>query len=464
MRTIVDGGKIVNEGRTFEGAIVIEDDVIRDVIEGNTTPRGDCDQCVDATGCYVLPGVIDEHVHCREPGLTRKADLDSESRAAAAGGVTSLLDMPNCLPQTTTAEALAGKMALAADHCHVNYGFFPGATTDNLDFLARLDPTTIPGVKVFMGASTGDMLVDGEKPLRDLFALCSDLQLPLMAHCESTPIINRNMEKAKALYGDDPDVTHHAEIRSEDACCQSSAQAIDLAEEYGTRLHIAHITTARELDYLRTAAECCGQVSAPGMDKGCFDHLPQITGEVCLPHLQFTDADYATLGTRIKCNPAVKSAADRAALRQSLTDGTVFTVATDHAPHEWTDKQGGCAKAASGMPMVQFSLVAMLTLVDEGVLGIERLVELMAHNPARLFSITSRGFLRKGYKADLTLVRRSLPWTVTMETIESKCKWSPLEGERFQWRVATTICNGRVVYDGQIVRRDSIGEALKFRS
>ncbi len=464
MTTIIDGGHVVNEGRTFEGAVIMDEDRIADVIEGNTTPRGHYDKRVDATGCYVLPGVIDEHVHCREPGLTAKADLESESRAAAAGGVTSLLDMPNCVPQTTTQAALDEKRALAAAHCHVNYGFFPGATTSNLDFLARLDPSTVPGVKLFMGASTGGMLVDREDDLSAIFSLCGENHLPLMTHCESTETITANMARAKALYGDDPDVTHHAEIRSEAACCQSTALAIRLAEQYGTRLHVAHITTAQELGYLQKAHNSCKEISAPGTCHGSLDRLPQITGEVCLPHLLFTADQYVTLGTRIKCNPAVKGAADRDALRASLTDGSVFTVATDHAPHAWSDKKGGCAKAASGMPMVQFSLVSMLEMVDKGVLSMERMVELMAHNPARLFSITGRGFLRKGYKADITLVRRSLPWTVTTDVIESKCKWSPLEGAIFHWRVASTVCNGRVVFDGQSVHRESRGEALTFRN
>ncbi len=462
MITLIDGGKIVNEGRTFDGAVIIEDDRIKEVIEGKTTPRGSYDKRVDATGCYVLPGIIDEHVHCREPGLTRKADLESESRAAAAGGVTSIFDMPNCVPQTTTLEAFDEKMMMAADHCHVNFALFPGATKDNDGFLSTVSPRYTPGVKLFMGASTGGMLVDKREELDFIFDLCHDLEFPLMTHCEDTTMINRNMEKAKALYGDDPDVTHHAEIRSEEACVASSALAIELAKKHGTRLHIAHITTARELDLLREAHQSCPMVSIPGNDGISVNKVPQITGEVCLPHLLFTDNDYTELGTRIKCNPAVKTAADRDALRAALNDGTIMTIATDHAPHDWSDKKGGCAKAASGMPMVQFSLVSMLELVDKGVLSLERLVELMAHNPARLFSINRRGFLRKGYKADITLVRRSLPWTVTTDVIESKCKWSPLEGEIFHWRVASTVCNGHVVYDGQSVHRDSQGEALLF--
>lgn len=449
MKTIIEGGRIVNEGRSFEGTVIIEDDLILDILEGTASPRGSYDKCVDATGCFVLPGIIDEHVHFREPGLTRKADIESESRAAAFGGITSYLEMPNTVPQTVTLEALDEKYRLAATKSHVNYGFFFGATSDNVPLFARLDATRIPGIKLFMGASTGNMLVDRLDTLRTVFATCAELGLPLMTHCEDTALINRNMAEAKRRYGDDPDICHHPLIRSAEACIASSSLAVQLARELGTRLHIAHVTTARELD-LFTPIDSAGR-------------LPSITGEAVIAHLWFADDDYRRLGALIKCNPSVKTAADREALRRALTDGRITAVGTDHAPHEPADKQGGCAQAASGMPMIQFSLVTMLELVDAGVLPIERLVELMCHHPARLFSVSGRGFLRPGYKADVAIVKRGEPWTVTPDMVQSKCGWSPVMGQRYHWQVRQTLCNGRVIYDRGRFLPDSRGEALRFR-
>lgn len=459
MTTIIEGGSLVNEGRVFRGALVIDNDSISDIIEGDKAPRGHYDKRVEATGCLVLPGVIDEHVHFREPGLTRKADIESESRAAAVGGVTSFLDMPNTVPQTTTQEALDQKMQLGREKSHVNYGFFFGATNGNPDLFAGLDPTRVPGIKLFMGASTGNMLVDREEALATIFKTCAQLNLPLMTHCEDTALISANMRRAKALWGEDPDVSHHPWIRSEEACYASSSKAVQLARRFGTRLHLAHVTTARELELLTpTSAEATQSIVDGRMD------LPQITGEAVIAHLWFTDSDYARKGTLIKCNPSVKTAADRQALREALTDGRLATVATDHAPHQLADKQGGCVRAASGMPMVQFSLVAMLELVSEGVLTIDRLVWLMCHNPARLFSIHKRGFLRPGYKADVTIVKRQEePWTVTEDDIVSKCGWSPMTGEHFHWRVCQTFCNGHLIYARGAVDEGYQGEALQFR-
>ncbi len=451
MRTIIEGGKIVNEGRTFEGSVIIDNDHISDIAEGKTTPRGHYDKHVDATGCYVIPGVIDDHVHFREPGLTRKADIESESRAAAYGGVTSFFDMPNTIPQATTPEALAEKFALGAAKSHVNYSFFPGATNGNAQLFETLDCTRMPGIKLFMGASTGNMLVDKQESLNTIYRTCAELNLPLMTHCEDTALVNRNMSKAKELYGDDPDIRLHPTIRSAEACYASSALAVELAQRFGTRLHIAHISTARELELLTPQPLTAG---AP---------LPRITGEAVIAHLWFTDADYLTLGTRIKCNPAVKTAADRAALRAALTDGRIAVVGTDHAPHELKDKQGGSAKAASGMPMIQFSLVAMLQLVDQGVLSIERLVQLMCHNPARLFDVSRRGFLRKGYKADIAVVRPGETWEVTDELVQSKCGWSPMSGQQFSWKVMQTFCNGHLIYNKGEFDPASRGEAIRFR-
>ena len=440
MKTLIFGGKIVNEGATRVASIVIDNDMIADVVEGGDTPRGSYDQIVDATGCFVLPGVIDDHVHFRDPGLTQKADMETESRAAAYGGVTSYFDMPNTKPQTTTVEALEAKYADAARKSHVNYAFFIGATNDNIDVVTAVDPHRVPGIKLFMGSSTGNMLVDRRDALHRLFAKS---KLPVMAHCEDTAIINRNMAEAKLKYGDDPAVCHHPEIRSEEACWESTRLAVELAAEAGARLHVAHLSTERELQLF-------------GSDE-------RITAEAVIAHLMFSDDDYAALGTRIKCNPAIKTRRDRDALRRALSDGRIATVGTDHAPHLLADKQGGCAKAASGMPMVQFSLVAMLELVDDGVLTIERLVELMAHNPARLFEVSERGFLRRGYKADIAIVRPHTPWTVTADCIQSKCGWSPMEGHRFSWQVRTTVCNGRIIYNNGVFDGASRGEALTFR-
>ena len=440
MKTLIFGGKVVNEGTTLTASVVVDNDTITDIIEGTDTPRGSYDQIVDATGCFVLPGVIDDHVHFRDPGLTQKADMETESRAAAFGGVTSYLDMPNTKPQTTTLEALEAKYADAATKSHVNYGFFIGATNDNIDEVCSVNPQRVPGIKLFMGSSTGNMLVDKRDVLKQLFAKST---MPIMAHCEDTDIINRNMELAKQKYGDDPAVEHHPEIRSEEACWESTRLAVELASETGARLHVAHLTTERELQL--------------------FGSNPKITAEAVIAHLFFCDEDYKTLGTRIKCNPAIKTRGDRDALRRALNDGRIATVGTDHAPHLLSDKEGGCARAASGMPMVQFSLVAMLELVDKGVVSIERLVELMAHNPARLFEISKRGFLRKGYKADLVLVKPQSLWTVDKDCIQSKCGWSPMEGHTFQWQVRTTMCNGHIIYNNGVFDKASRGEELRVR-
>ena len=402
MRTLVKGGRIVNEGRIVEGAVVIEDGRI---VEVSPQTSLSCDEVIDASGCYVLPGVIDDHVHFREPGLTQKADIDSESRAAAAGGVPTYFDMPNTVPQTTTSEALEEKFRLAAQKSHVNYSFFFGATNDNTDTFAQLDATRIPGIKLFMGSSTGNMLVDRDETLERIFKTC---KLPLMVHCEDTGIINRNMAEAKSAWGDDPPVALHAMIRSEEACLTSTQKAVALAKKYGTRLHVAHVSTAEELELFEPYTVRRDSVVTP------------ITAEACVGYLCFTQLDHERLGARIKVNPAIKTPVDQFMLRQSLTDGRISVIGTDHAPHLIEQKQGGCCQATSGMPMLQFSLVTMLELVDEGVLPITRLVELMCHNPARLFGVERRGFLRPGYQADIAIVRPNTPWTVTKDTILSR--------------------------------------------
>ena len=447
MRTLIKGGRIVNEGRTFEGAIVIEDEQIVDVIDGKDIPQeSSFTSVVDAKGCYVLPGIIDTHVHFREPGMTEKADIESESRAAAAGGVTSYFEMPNTVPQTTTIEALEDKFQRAAKSSHVNYTFFFGATNDNVDLFSKLDVHRIPGIKLFMGSSTGNMLVDRDEALNRIFA---SAKLPIMAHCEDTTIINRNMEEAKKAWGDDPQVSLHALIRSEEACLASTTKAVELAKKHDARLHVAHISTADELELI-----------PPFTKQG---KMASITAEATVGHLYFTMLDHERLGARIKVNPAIKSPVDQFMLRESLNDGRIFTIATDHAPHLLSQKQGGCAKAASGMPMVQFSLPTMLELVDQKVLSIERMVQLMAHNPATLFEVRHRGFIRKGYQADLVIVRPKSSWAVTPEVIESKCGWSPMEGHTFNWRVEQTFCNGHSVYHHGVVDQGYIGQPLAFR-
>lgn len=442
MRTLIKNGTIVNEGRSFLGDLVVDGEQIEEIYEGKA-PRGIYDQVIDASGCFVLPGVIDDHVHFREPGLTRKADIGSESRAAAFGGVTSYFEMPNTNPQTTTLEALEDKFALGAQKSHVNYSFFFGATNDNVDLFDRLDVHRIPGIKLFMGSSTGNMLVDKYESLQQIFVKAKKMGLPVMTHCEDTDIINRNMAAYQEKYGEDPDVKFHPEIRSVEACYESSSLAVKLAKESGAHLHIAHVTTARELEFF-------------GKDNN-------ITGEAVIAHLYFSDEDYADKQAFIKCNPAIKTLNDRKALREALADGRISVVGTDHAPHEWKDKQGGCAKAASGMPMVQFSLVSMLELVDKGVLSIERMVEVMSHCPAKLFHVDKRGFLRPGYQADIVIVRPHTAWTVQKEIIQSKCGWSPMEGHEYQWQVEQTICNGHLIYNKGEFDEAYRGEELTFR-
>lgn len=441
-RTQIKNATIVNEGRQFVGTLVIDDDRIDEIIEGtDVEPQIPVDETIDGTGCFLLPGLIDDHVHFRDPGLTAKGDFCSESRAAAAGGVTTVFDMPNCNPQTTTLEAFEEKWKIAAAKSVVNYGFFFGATAGNAYELSHLNPRKVAGIKLFMGSSTGNMLVDNENALRAIF---ENAQLPIMTHCEDSAIINENMAKAKSLYGEDPDVKHHPEIRSEEACFQSTSLAVKLAKETGARLHVAHISTARELDLFEA-------------------NNKQITAEACVGHLIFCDEDYAKYGTRIKVNPAIKTAADRDALRKALNSGKICTIGTDHAPHRLSEKVGGCAKAASGMPIIQFSLVSMLELVDKGVLTIERLVQLMCHNPAELLQIENRGFLREGYKADIVMIRPHMPWTLTPNRIQSKCNWSPLEGHVFHWRIERTFCNGFPIFNrGHVTDEKFRGQAVCY--
>lgn len=443
-RTLIKNAWIVNEERSFIGSVMIDNDRIDAIIEGEDA-RGTipADIEVDATGCYLLPGIIDTHVHFREPGLTHKADMDTESRAAAAGGVTTVLDMPNVVPQTTDREHYQQRLEIAAKKMHVNYGFYMGATSDNGHELRHMNHASVCGIKLFMGSSTGNMMVDDEENVRRIFEQAKE---PVVVHCEDDLLIKRNMKHAREQWGEGQvPLSEHPNIRSTEACVRSTEKCLKLAEGTGVRLHVAHISTAEELELFQ-----------PGNT--------QITAEACVGHLMFCDEDYAQKGARIKVNPAIKSRADRDALRRALTDERIYTVGTDHAPHLLSEKQGGADKAASGMPMVQFSLLCMLELVDQGILPIERMVRLMCHNPADLFHIENRGYLREGYKADITIVRPHSPWTLTTNKIISRCNWSPLEGHVFQWRVDQTYVNGRLLYNrGHIMDERSRGQLITYQ-
>ena len=442
-RTWIKNARIVNEGKTIEGSIVIVNEVIDEILEGDAQPQGSCDEIIDAQGHYLIPGVIDDHVHFRDPGLTQKADMHTESMAAAAGGVTSYMDMPNTNPPTTSLDALNTKFADAAQKSIVNFSFYFGATNNNEGLLPHLDKQRVCGIKLFMGSSTGNMLVDKMDSLKYIFAHAGML---IATHCEGQDIINQNIAIYKGKYDDDLDIKYHPLIRDEKACYESSALAVKLAKETGARLHIMHISTSKELELLE--------------DKPLEEK--KITAEVCVSHLYFCDKDYDRLGARIKCNPAIKSEADRNALRKAVGSHLVDVIGTDHAPHLLTEKQGGALKAVSGMPMIQFSLVAVMELMREGILSMEQVVEKMCHAPATLYQVSRRGFIRKGYQADLVLVNPEAPWTVTPECILSKCGWSPMTGQTFHAKVEKTFVNGHLVYQAGQVDENHRGQALKF--
>ena len=447
-RTLIHNATIINEGTRKQGSLVLANGNIAEILTDGRPLSAPCDETIDAAGCFLLPGVIDDHVHFRDPGLTHKADIFSESRAAAAGGVTSIMDMPNTNPPTVTLDALEQKQQLLAEKCIVNHSCYFGATNDNYDLFPQLDKTRVCGIKLFMGSSTGNMLVDRMDSLRHIFG---GTDMLIAAHCEDQDIIRRNTEKYKAEYGEGEQipVSKHPNIRSTQACYASSKLAVQLATEAGARLHVLHISTAKEL---------------PLFSDTPLDEHKKITAEACVAHLLFEQKDYKTLAACIKCNPAIKRKADRDALRQAITTPRIDVIATDHAPHLLTEKAGGALRAASGMPMVQFSLVSMLQLMEEGVLSLETIVEKMCHNPARLFRIEDRGFIREGYRADLVLVRPER-WQLTRESILSKCGWSPLEGRTFDWRVMKTFINGQQVYDHTNGVDDAYrGEALRFHA
>lgn len=440
MKTLVRNGVLVNEGRRTHADLIIDNDRIEAIVSDGNIPRGDYYE-IDAAGCFVLPGVIDTHVHFRDPGLTYKADIESESRAAAYGGVTSYFDMPNTVPQTTTLDALNEKFQRAAEASHVNYSFFYGATNDNVDTFDRLDISRIPGIKLFMGSSTGNMLVDNAAVLKQIFSKCAHLSLPVMAHCEDTDIIERNAKSVREQYGDDADISLHPAIRTAEACLASSRKAAELADSTGAHLHIAHLSTAAELSLLEKEG---------------------ITGEVTVAHLLFDDSDYASLAGRIKCNPAIKSATDRDALLSAVAEGRIHTVGTDHAPHSLSEKQGGALRAVSGMPTLQFSLVMMLGFVDRGQLTIEQIADVMCHNPARIFGVNERGFLREGYKADIAIVSPCEEYVISDRDVQSKCGWTPLDGRAATWKVMHTLCNGVHIYNDGIFDNESHGEEIRF--
>ncbi|GAB4430946.1 MAG: dihydroorotase [Bacteroidia bacterium] len=438
---LIQHGRLVNEGRIYEADIHIHHGRIYEI---GQHLRPVVDQTLDARGCYVMPGVIDDQVHFREPGLTHKGDLTSESRAAIAGGITSFMEMPNTQPQTLTQDLLAAKYERAAAVSRANYSFYMGASNDNLDEVLRTDPRTVCGIKVFMGSSTGNMLVDDPDTLERIFASAPIL---VATHCELESVIRANLDRFRAEYGDDIPPRYHPEIRSAEACYSSSSQAVALARKHGTRLHVLHISTAREVDL--------------------FDqHLPlaqkRITAEVCIHHLWYTNKDYDTLGTRIKWNPAVKTAVDRSALRQALAEDRLDIVATDHAPHTFEEKQQIYTQAPSGGPLVQHALVAMLELASQGVLSIERVVEKMCHAPAVCFQLAERGFLREGYWADLVIVDPEAPWTVAPGNILYKCGWSPMEGLTFAHQVRSTLVNGELAYHQGAFNERVRGQRLLF--
>ena len=421
---LIRNAELVNEGRRFHADLRTGGGRIEE-IGGDLAARKD-EQVFDATGLWLLPGMIDDHVHFREPGYTAKADIASESRAAVAGGVTSFIDMPNTRPATLTQDLLEDKYALASRTSLANYAFYFGASNDNLDAIRALDPHTVPGVKVFLCESTGNLCVSDPATLEGVFR---ESPVTVVVHCEDSRIIHANLDRARGEYGDDIPMRLHPEIRSREACFESTRWAVETALRLGTRLHVLHVSTADELALFK-----------PGPIDG-----KRITAETCVHFLRYSDADYATLGGRIKCNPAIKAAADRNELTRALADTRIDILATDHAPHLASEKANPYTSCPSGIPLIQFALQSALESVFNKQLTLERLVEAYAHAPATLFSIGQRGYLREGWFADLTLVDPDKPQTVRAEQIESKCGWSPFEGDTFRSSVAATFVNGNLV-------------------
>lgn len=441
MKILIKNAQIVNEGKIIQSDILIENDLISK-IESNLSEEAD--QIIDASGKYLLPGVIDDQVHFREPGLTWKGDIETESRSAIAGGTTSFIEQPNTVPNAVTQELLADKYEIASQKSFANYGFMMGGTNDNLEEVLITNPRNVPGIKLFLGSSTGNMLVDNPETLENIF---SNTKMLIAVHCEDEATIRENTQKYLDEFGEDIPVKFHHLIRSEEACYKSSSKAIELAKKTGARLHVFHLSTAIETELFRS--------DIPLKDK-------KITAEVCVHHLTFTNEDYETKGGLIKWNPAVKTQKDKDGLWKALLDDRIDVIATDHAPHTWEEKQNVYTKCPSGAPLVQHSLVVMLENYKNGKISLERIVEKMAHNPAILFRIEKRGFIREGYKADLVLVDLNENWTVEKENILYKCGWSPLEGTEFHSKVTHTFVNGNLVYENGKINEEKFGERLLF--
>lgn len=446
MGTLLKNAKIVNEGTIFSGHILIENERIAKVFkfDDDISSFESKNQLIDIKGNYLLPGVIDDQVHFREPGLTHKANIQTESRAAVAGGITTFMEMPNTVPNTLTQELLQDKYDIAEKTSYANYSFYMGASNDNIEEVLKTDPKTVCGVKVFMGSSTGNMLVDNPKTLEELFSKC---KLLIAAHCEDETTIRNNMAIYKEKYGDNIPVTCHPEIRSEEACYISSSFAIQLAKKHNTRFHLFHLSTAKELELLEN--------KTPLKEK-------RITAEACIHHLWFSDEDYKTKGNYIKWNPAVKKASDRDAILQAVLDNTIDVIATDHAPHTFEEKQKLYFEAPSGGPLVQHALVAMLEHYHNGKISLEKIVEKMSHAVADCFQIENRGYIREGYFADFVVVDLDNPWTVEKSNILYKCGWSPFEGNTFKSKILQTFVNGSLVYNNGTFDENYRGKRLTF--
>lgn len=441
---LIHHATIVNENRIFKGSVLIEGERILKIYEGETEFIPENVKTIEAEGLLLFPGVIDDQVHFREPGLTHKGDIYSESRAAVAGGITSYFEMPNTKPQATTIDLLEEKYQRAAEVSFANYSFLMGVTNDNMDELMRVNPRNVAGLKMFMGSSTGNMLVDRQETLNRVF---SEVPLLIVTHCEDEATIKSNIAHYTSLLGEDIPVKYHPLIRNDEACYRSSAFAVELATKYNSRLHVFHLSSAKEMSLFRNDISL--------KDK-------RITAEVCVHHLWFSDADYGKYGNRIKWNPAIKTATDRQALIDAVNSNKIDVVATDHAPHLLSEKEGSCLKAASGGPLVQHSLPAMMELVSRGNFTLEKVVEKMCHAPADLFRIEKRGYIREGYYADLVLVDPRRQWTVRHDNILYKCGWSPFEGVDFQSSVLKTWVNGNLVYDDGVFEESVRGQRLLF--
>ncbi|HCN11983.1 MAG TPA: dihydroorotase [Chryseobacterium sp.] len=442
MKILIKNAKIVNENQIFESDLLIEKDLISKISK-NISEEG-ADKIIDASGKYLLPGIIDDQVHFREPGLTHKGDIESESRAAIAGGVTSFIEQPNTVPNAVTQELLEEKYQIASEKSFANYSFMMGGTNDNLEEILKTNPRNVAGIKLFLGSSTGNMLVDNPETLENIF---SKTKMLIAVHCEDESTIRKNTEIYKEKFGEDIPMKYHHLIRSEEACYLSSSKAVELAKKTGARLHIFHVSTAKETELF--------QNNIPLKDK-------KITAEVCVHHLTFTNEDYETKGTLIKWNPAVKTEKDKDGLWEALLDDRIDIVATDHAPHTWQEKQNVYTKAPSGAPLVQHSLVAMIEHFKKGKISLEKIVEKMCHNPAILFQIEKRGFVKEGFKADLVLVDLDDEFTVSKENILYKCGWSPLEGTTFHSKITHTFVNGNLVFENGKFSEEKFGERLLF--